>query len=81
MPQITQAPARNAYLASHVAEIARARGLTTITALSRATGLSRDAASAWWKGVPRILHARVLCLLCKTLNATVEELVEMRFEK
>ncbi len=64
-------------LESRVADVARANGLPTISALARAAGLRRSTAAAWWGRLPKSLYAPTLCLLCKALDAQPADLLAL----
>ena len=60
---------------SRVADVSRAKGISTISALARATGLDRSTVRAWWQRTPERFTAPTLCRLCATLGAQVGDLI------
>ena len=57
-------------LQSHVADLAKARGFPTPSALASAAGLPRSTVARYWgKELPRRIYKSTLTHLCRTLNA------------
>ena len=65
-----------ARIESKVADVAASRGLTTISALSRASGLDRSTVRRLWKcPMPRYVKFSTVTRLCHALSAQTGELL------